>query len=422
MNTKTILIAVSLAALGVSATDVPYTPGVNPGSGVEMTFDGSGNIATLTATPTAGGTITLTGGAATFADGATVTINAPGTLAFAEKVTANGALTINRGDDAYLVWSSDTALNEDVVVAPAFRGITMGVGDLEVARVVSTGPESTTAIYGQQGLWTHIQTLTSGFFVCNKVTAAYVFSARLQISDGKVRCRTGIRSPRFGIYPEEEAEWATDNLYNRWVPYGTGRSDHSERGLYAKADDDLATLKGTYMGSTSDLGFRKIILRRTNVPNGLVTVRLAGGASFGGATTIGAGMEAVVVATSANAASISNAISGDGDFRIESASGNATATLACDMSGLRGGKFVIEGQPNSTMTVTANSGIELPHGGEVHVDTNSTLVLNGINGTGSTYWKASLFVHRGGMMKDTQDWQIMRRQQEIGRASCRERV
>ena len=96
MNTKAILIAVSLIALNVSATDVPYTPGQNPGSGVEMTFDGSGDITSLVATPTAGGTITLTGGAATFASGATITVNAAGTLAFAESVTTTLAFTLAR--------------------------------------------------------------------------------------------------------------------------------------------------------------------------------------------------------------------------------------------------------------------------------------------------------------------------------------
>ena len=411
MNTKTILIAISLAALGVSAADVPYTPGQNPGSGVEMTFDGSGNIVTLVATPTAGGTITLTDGVATFADGATITVNASGTLAFTEKVTANGALTINRGDDAYLVWSSDTALT----ISPAqlaFSNVTRN--DIELVRVISTGHTNLADVFGQQGHWNYVEgPNSSGFYVFNKVTAAYVFSARIQLSetDGNLTasCRTGIRSPRFGLYPDEEAGWASRNLFGDW----NGKSHHTERGLYAKSEE-ASSMGGEYMGFPSKLGFRKLIARRKNASGDAMSVRFADGAELGGATTIGAGMEVVVVATSANATSISNAISGDGDFRIESASGNATATLACDMSGLVGGLFSIEGKLNTTLTVTANVGTMFPYGGEVHVNTNSTLVLNRTPGNeDDNYWKPSLFVHRGGMMKDARDWQIMRRQQVV---------
>ena len=408
MNIKSILIAVSLTALGASAADVsyPYTPGnANPGAGVTIAFDGD-NITSITATPTDSGTITLTGGTPTFAAGATITVNAPGTLAFGGKVTTLGALTINRGDGAYLVWSSDTALTEDLVAASAFSGITVGESEVEVARVVSTGPTSDSASCGQQGLWTHISDLSSGFFLCNKVTAAYVFSARLQVYNGQVRCRTCIRSPRFGTYPGEEAEWATDNLYNRWVPNGTGRSDHSERGLYAKSTDSAA-MKGTYLGTASDLGFRKIILRRTNVPGGAMSVRFAGGAALGGATTVGAGMEAVVVATSSNVATLSNAISGDGDFKIEAASSGSVATLTCDMSGLVGGKFTIEGTAGSVATVTANSGTKFPYGGEVHVDDKGFLKLAGAE---ASTWKPSLFVHSGGTLQTAVHNQIGNRQ------------
>ena len=411
MNIKTILIAVSLIALSASAADVPYTPGVNPGSGVEMTFDGSGNIATLVATPTDSGTITLTGGAATFAAGATITVNAPGTLAFAEKVTANGALTINRGDNAYLVWSSDTALTAEPAQL-AFSGVTRD--DIELVKAVSTGHSTIADVFGQQGIWNYVEGPNSaGFYVFNKVTAAYVFSARIRLTETggnlEAACRTGIRSPRFGLYPDEEAEWASRNLFGEW----NGKSHHIERGVYAKSDE-ASGVGGDYMGYPSKLGIRKLIARRKNASGDAMSVRFVGGASFGGATTIGAGMEAVVVATSSNAASISNAISGDGDFRIEASSGNATATLACDMSGLVGGLFSIEGKPNTTLTVTANVGTTFPYGGEVHVNTNSTLVLNRTPGNeDANYWKPSLFVHRGGTMKDTKDWQIMRRQQVV---------
>ena len=85
----------------------------------------SGNttdIATLTANPSDGETITLTGGAATFAAGATLTLATSGTVAFAEKVTTKGALTLARGDDVYRVWTG-AVLTTGHPSTPAFPDI-----------------------------------------------------------------------------------------------------------------------------------------------------------------------------------------------------------------------------------------------------------------------------------------------------------
>ena len=416
MNTKTMLIAVSLIALSASAADVPYTPGTNPGSGVEMTFDVSGNITSLVATPTDGGTITLTGSAATFAAGATITVNAAGTLAFAEKVTTKGALTLERGDDAYLVWSSDTAMPIGSPGTLAFSGVTRA--DIELVRLASTGPDSDNDVWGQQGLWYCVEgPSNAGFYLFNKVTAAYVFSARVQLTEQNgnlyVQCRTGIRSPRFGLYPDEEGEWATRDLWSDWAYH----THHIERGLYSYGDNpsgnpptyEATNMGGTFLGLPTKLGFRKLIARRKSVPGGAVSVRFAGGAALGGATTIGAGLEAVVVASSSNTASLSNAITGDGDFKIEGSSSGTIATLTCDMSGLKGGKFTIEGKAASAATVTANSGTKFPYGGEVHVNANGILKL-----VGSEYsWKPSMFTHRGGVLQISSGSAIQPRQQIV---------
>ena len=413
MNTKTMLIAASLIALSASADDVPYTPGVNPGSGVEMRFDGAGNITSLAATPTAGGTITLTGGAATFAAGATITINAPGTLAFAEKVTANGALTINRGDDAYLAWSSDTALNGTLTESPCFAGLSAddrNEGRIEFFRLVSTGPTDDNKVFGQQGHWNLVTYIGSGIFQFNKVSAAYAFTARVQLGPKTTgennlyaRCLNAIRSPRFGLYPNEEAGWATLNMYDAW----TGKSHHAERGRYSITDS-----YGTGLGATDNLGFRKIIIRRTTVPNGPAFVRFNGGATLGSATTIGAGLEAVFVATATDAVSLGSAISGDGDLKIETASVDATTTLDCDMSGLVGGKFTLEGKDNAVHTVMRTADTKFPAGGEVHINTNAILTLYGNVADNSYSWKQSLFVHCGGTLKTVdKNWQIRPKQQ-----------
>ena len=203
MNTKTILIAVSLIASNVTAADVPYTPGQNPGSGVEMTFDGSGNIATLVATPTDGGTITLTGGAATFADGATITVNAPGTLAFAEKVTTLGALTLARGDNAYLVWSSDSAMPIGAPGVLAFSGVTRA--DIELVRLASTGPDSDNDVWGQQGLWYCVEgPSNAGFYLFNKVEGIYRVADRIQAA---------IPAPRAAISSREHGSPAASRSH-----------------------------------------------------------------------------------------------------------------------------------------------------------------------------------------------------------------
>ena len=415
MNIKSILIAVSLTALGASAADVsyPYTPGnANPGAGVTIAFDGD-NITSITATPTDSGTITLTGGTPTFAAGATITVNAPGSLVFTGPATANGALAINRGDDAYLAWSSDTALNGVLTASPCFTGLSAddrNEGRIEFFRLVSTGPTSDNDVYGQQGHWNLITYIGSGIFQFNKVSAAYAFTARVQLgpkTSGEnnlyARCLNAIRSPRFGLYPNEEAGWATLNMVDAW----NGKSHHAERGRY-----NLSDSYGTGLGATDNLGFRKIIIRRTTVPNGPAFVRFNGGATLGSATTIGAGLEAVFVATATDAVSLGSAISGDGDLKIETASADATTTLDCDMSGLVGGKFTIEGKDNAVHTVMRTADTKFPSGGEVHINTNAILTLYGNAADNSYSWKQSLFVHRGGTLKTIdKNWQIRPKQQ-----------
>ena len=108
MNIKSIVVAASLMALcaSASAESYTYTPGdTSLGDGaVTITYDGeTTDIATLTANPSNNETITLTGGAATFADGATITLSSSGTVSFAERVTTKGALTLARSDGAYIV-------------------------------------------------------------------------------------------------------------------------------------------------------------------------------------------------------------------------------------------------------------------------------------------------------------------------------
>ena len=117
MNIKRMPIVASLMALCASAfaESYTYTPGdASLGDGVVvLTYEeGTTDVKTLTATPTDGGTVSITGDAMTFADDAAITLSTSGTVSFASKVTTLGKLSLSRSDGAYIVWTSNTALTE----------------------------------------------------------------------------------------------------------------------------------------------------------------------------------------------------------------------------------------------------------------------------------------------------------------------
>ena len=226
-------VAFSLTAFAESYT---YTPGDTSlgGGAVTITYDsGTTDIATLTATPTDGGTITLTGGAATFADGATLTLSSSGTVAFAEQVTAKGALTLVRGDDVYREWTG-TRMTTDHPSTPAFPDIvtneTVSAADVantwECIHVVGGAPASdSTAGITSAGRYTRVAGSIGGgnFVVLNRTTSAFTYSIRVQLSpraDGMyARCRTGVRSPRRGLWPDLEERWPTADLWDAESTY-----------------------------------------------------------------------------------------------------------------------------------------------------------------------------------------------------------
>ena len=305
-------------SLMASAESYTYSAGATSlGDGaVEITYaSGSTQIATLTATPTDGGTITLTGTAPTFAANATITLAASGTVAFASKVTTKGALTLARGDDAYIVWTGNSAMAEAAPGTLAATGVTRD--DIDFVALIPAASSADvrspyTFISGPDA---------NGFYLFNRVTSTYVYSARVQLTqkDGDlyVRCRTCLRSPHFGLYPDEEDSWATADLWNKWA----NNVQPTERAYYGIADDATTYKHGTYLGNPSKLGFNKIILRRKG-KTGKANVRFEGGASFGGTTTIDAGVEAVLTGLSRgldNATKIilNKSIAGDGDFTVE---------------------------------------------------------------------------------------------------------
>ena len=303
MNIKSIPVAASLMALcaSASAESYTYTPGdTSLGDGaVTITYDGeTTDIATLTANPSNNETITLTGGAATFADGATITLSSSGTVSFAERVTTKGALALARSDGAYIVWNGTTALTEYAAKPQTWLDVS------DNGSIVGTDLEPSSLVYISTGTNCpgRIDHLVDGpsanIFTLNRVAADHTYSFRPQISTSGIRCITISRSPRFGYYPSTGL-WANNKVKGL------------DKGHWCVA---TITDGGEKLGRVSDWGLTKFMVAKKGMA-ALANVRFDGGVVLGGGTSVAAGMEAVVAVPEGDNV-ISNAFTGDGDVRI----------------------------------------------------------------------------------------------------------
>ncbi|MBQ3290336.1 MAG: hypothetical protein IJH50_13125 [Kiritimatiellae bacterium] len=301
------------AALSLASADSTYnwTGGdATLGDGVVIIVceAGTGNVTSLVANAAAGA-ITLTGVPMTFADGATVTIASTGTLSVVQKATALGALTIARGDDVYKVWTGNALTEPEGASMPlVFPGLLMN--DIDLVRIVATS-----GVPGS-GRYDYLSGPdVNKFYTFNRVTASAVYSLRVQLQEKEgglyARCRTGVRSPRFGLYPNDEGNWATAGL---WEYFSKATKTALGCGLYGYTNDP-PQYGGIFIGRMSSLGITKIVARRKGAGDGKATVRFEGGATFGGTTTIAAGVETVLAVSEGDgAATLANAITGDGDL------------------------------------------------------------------------------------------------------------
>ena len=306
-----VMLAVA-ATLSVAVADATYD-----WTGGSATFgDGAvtivceaetGHVTSLAANPSEGA-ITLTGVPMTFADGATVTIASTGTLSLAQKATALGALTLARGDDVYKVWTGSALVEPEGDSMPCiFPGLS--TNDIDLVRVIATS-----GVAGS-GRYEYLSGPDKNmFYTFNHVTASAVYSLRVQLQEKEggvcARCRTGVRSPRFGLYPGEEEAWATTGLWEYFIhkpiPWG----------LYGYQTDPN-TYGGIFVARIASLGVTKVVARRKGAGDGKAFIRFEGGASFGGTTAIAAGVEAVLAVSEGDgAATFSNDITGDGDLTI----------------------------------------------------------------------------------------------------------
>ncbi|MBR3222772.1 MAG: hypothetical protein IKF72_11165 [Kiritimatiellae bacterium] len=346
---KKLMVVAILSSALVCAADSSYTyfAGDTGSGAVSITYDGdTTNIKTLTAT-TAGDTISITGDPITFADGATITLASSGTVSFAQKVTTLGATTLVRGDDAYKVWTG-TAMTTDNPSTPAFPDIvtndTISAADVadtwECIHVVGGAPASNSGAGKlSAGRYDRIKgSIGSGSFVTlNRTTTAFTYSIRVQLSPKAngtyVRCRTGVRSPRRGLYPDLEDRWPTADLWDQTSTtlWGAGLVARANRGIFGAGTSDATTYGGQWLNYTSAMGLNTIILKRKSAVGGPMKVRFDGGAELGGTTTIPFGMEAIVaVAGGDDASTFSNTITGTGDFTLVPSATPATSTAYMD--------------------------------------------------------------------------------------------
>ncbi|MBQ3288055.1 MAG: hypothetical protein IJH50_01425 [Kiritimatiellae bacterium] len=309
MNIKSIVVAASLMALCASASDVsyPYASGdTSLGDGaVVLTYEeGTTDVKTLTATPTDGGTVSITGDAMTFADDAAITLSTSGTVSFASMVTTLGKLSLSRSDGAYVVWTgkaltpSTTASGVEV-----FAGLNRDT-DLEHSSIVFVGGADGPC----PGRFHYVSGPSSGIYTLNNVRPDYTYSIRPQLSGNSpitgVRCITGSRSQQFVEYPD-------GSLWN-------------SKGAEHYCGESQAVPGGTRIGNTSDLKLTKIIVRKKGMSE-KVWVRFDGGVALGGETSVGAGVEAVIGASEGDGAvTLACPITGNGDVRIAT----STATTA----------------------------------------------------------------------------------------------
>ena len=362
------LAALATCSLAASETAYAWAGGdASLGNGaVVVSCDGSGNVTNVVASPAAGETIVLSGGDMTLAAGAKITLSATGTLSFAMNVAAAGAVTLARGDDAYVVWTG-AALTEPIpsdntqwpLAFPGFK-----TDDLDFLRIVSTAGTPAAGRYdrveGPAG---------NKFWTFNRVTASHVYSLRVDLQDRDegiyARCRTGIRSPRFGLYTEaEEKNWETRNLFN----YFLHKPIMDDCGFYGYTTDP-GTYGGVWVNRISTLGITKIIARRKGKGNGTVVIRFDGGASFGGTATIDAGVEAVVAVSEGDGAvTLANGVAGDGDIRFVSMPAISAYTESTYLDGfISSTNWIVIGENRSLATLTSITGYMLggSHNGNI---------------------------------------------------------
>ena len=284
--------AATLAATPASATELPWTGGdAALGDGkVQVYCDGSGNVTNVVAKPTGGEELRITGSAMTFADGAKVSLAAEsgafadGRLVFANDVTAQGALTLNRTDGAFPIWSGNRLVGVNWVNAFAANGSQANDWSVHSAYAIPTDAgisenELPHGIY---------RPISANILACNRWSGKYTFSARFQlqnVSTGylQVRMLTGVRTSA-GLYLPNTDTWST-------TKYRTSTASDAQWFWPNATPVDGVTLQ--YGGDEYKFGICRIIFQRKNTNMG--TIGFAGEATMAGTVSVGQGVRMSVM-------------------------------------------------------------------------------------------------------------------------------
>ena len=364
-------------AFSVVATDLAWTGGdATLGDGkVVILCDGSGNVTNIVAKPTGGEELRITGSDMTFADGATVSLASPvsgsyadGSLVFANDVTAQGALSMTRTDEAFLSWTGANTIlkgtaNYDVNALPGKASV---IDNYIFYSAFADPPSGSSFPRGTYQL-TDLAP-QNGARALNLWKDGYTWSLRLQMAkagnvDVHLRLATIVRQP-FGVYEPNTDVWDTyffypngllDDAWWWFINEKSGNTRHIKGGVYKGQAGN---------GSTGYSGIKHVVWRHKNAS--LATVGFAGDVTMSGTVDVALGVKMSVLpkADSTFAAPVFTG-GGDVEYQRDATLANANYLEYSSYLTITNGAVV---------TVRANNSI--PTNGIVNVYANSTLSIN----------------------------------------------
>ena len=388
-----VALAAALTANLVSATPISYAAGATDLDGkIVITYDTTetSKIKTLVATPTDGETLEVSGDAMTFAADATISMAADGKLIFANDVTADGALALDRTDGAYCDWTAtkDGALSKGycLKVGPQkiFEGKSLAewelvnayaYADVALTRPISqqkVGNKPAVSSSDGHGTWSYanlagkytpikLSTSESGGvvtrkeYVINRWCGEYTYSARLWLdqTSGDINgvLRTAVCGKQFGRYPDKNLWQESSDLWTGW--YGNS-TDHGN---------------ANFFGSPYYLAMNRVVIRK--IGSDVATVGFSGAVTLNGRTDIALGVKLAVL-PKANSTFAAPVFSGEGDVEYQRNATLANVNLMKYATGLS--------VTNAQITVTQNGAI--PTNGVVDVWKDGVILAN-VSGLGA---------------------------------------
>ena len=343
------LVAATLAAAPASTEPLAWSAGATDiGGKITITYDAveTDKIKTLVATPSGGETLTVTGGAMTFAAGATILMAADGKLVFANDVTADGALSLDRTDGAYCDWTNtkDGALSKGYCLRTTSQDIfaeksladwelvnAFAYADAEPIRPITKNKvgnkPAITSSSGAHGTWSYSNiagaylpvrllvtesggSITRKEYVVNRWSGEYTYSARVWLDQSagniKGKIRTAVCGGQFARSPGEDLWRGTSGSSDFWTGwYGDSAADHANP---------------NYFGAPHYLAINRVVIRK--VGSDVATVGFAGEATLGGQTDVALGVKLAVLPKE-NSMFAAPVFSGEGDVEYQ-----RNATLA----------------------------------------------------------------------------------------------